>query len=36
MSDTMKIVGTIVNKDISLTGLLIKGRPSEFGNSMGK
>lgn len=32
----MKIVGTIVNKDMVLQGLLLKGRPSEFGNSMGK
>ena len=32
----MKIVGTIVNKDMTLQGLLLKGRPSEFGNSMGK
>jgi len=27
----MKIVGTIVNKDMSLQGLLLKGKPSEFG-----
>ena len=32
----MKIVGTIVNKDMTLQGLLLKGRPSEFGNSIGK
>ena len=32
----MKIVGTIVNKDMLLQGLLLKGRPSEFGNSIGK
>ena len=32
-SDNMKIVGTIVNQDINLIGLLIKGKPSEFGVS---
>lgn len=32
----MQIVGTIVNKNMNLIGLLIKGKPLEFGYAVGK